>query len=425
LHPTFFILVQQFDLRERIAIMNTQIAEKVRSYSSKFPETGFLTTPGISQKKIRNAIKSYAPDVNENDVLFLLDTTVFGSAKNGLLLTSDTLYAHPLLGKTTKVSFKDIDTITLEETEYESWEVHINDPQNPSVADIKGQEAQLFAQLLKEVKTLLLPGSEMIINEISRASVELSRISQIRQPRLVLVEGGKLRRYNFINLYQQGSEMGKLVNEHSELINPKVVFQGDAEKILAVTNSKNLSINGEPFSGTRQLADGDLITLGKMKPMTYQFQANAVTHKQLRLEREAAQGFKRYEGAEKPAQVVHSRFIIDANGIKLRNDSGDSQLYWANISSVIFSADYDFVYKATTNLGNAAGQGFAIGSATVEAMFKSQQLSDVWAVFPAPNYKVLLGGEKLEGVDPYACTMLDKGIEFFAPMDLVIFSYQR
>ncbi|HPR34506.1 MAG TPA: hypothetical protein PKY64_02440 [Anaerolineaceae bacterium] len=401
--------------------MNAQIAEKVRSYSSIFPETGFLFTPAIPQKKVRNAIKSYAPDASESEVLLLLDTTVFGSAKDGLLLTSDALYAHPLLGKATKVFFKEIVSITLEETEFESWTVHINDPQNPSVADIKGQEAQIFAQLLKEVKALLAPGSEVIISEITRASVELSRISQIRQPRLVPVEGGKLKRYNFINLYLQGSEWGKIINEHSELINPKVVFQGDAEKILAVTNSKNVSINGEPFSGTRQLVDGDLISLGKMKPLVYQFQANAITHKQLRIEREAAQGFKRYEGSEKPTQVVHSRFIIDANGIKLRDGSGDTQLFWADISSVSFSADYDFLYKATTNLGNAAGQGLAIGGATVDAMFKSQQLSDVWAFFPAPNYKVLLGGEKMEGVDQYACTMLDKGIELFAPMDLVIF----
>ena len=401
--------------------MNAQFAEKVRSYSSKFPETRFLFSPTIPQKKVRNAIKSYAPDASESEVLLLLDTTVFGSAKDGLFLTSDALYAHPFLGKATKVSFKDIETITLEETEYESWTVHINNPQNPSIADIKGQEAQLFAQMLKELKALLMPGSDVAISEITRASVELSRIAQIRQPRLVLVEGGKLRRYNFINLYPQESGWGKIVNEHSELINPKVVFQGDAEKILAVTNSKNVTINGEPFSGTRQLADGDLITLGKMTPLTYQFQANAVTHKQLRLEREAAQGFKRYEGAEKPTQVVNSKFIIDVNGIKLRNDSDGSQLYWADISEVIFSADYDFIYKATDNLGNAAGQGFAIGSATVEAMFKSQQLSDVWAVFPAPNYKVQLGGNKLEGVDQYACAMLDKGIEFFAPMDLVMF----
>ena len=401
--------------------MNAQFAEKVRSYSSKFPETRFLFSPTIPQKKVRNAIKSYAPDASESEVLLLLDTTVFGSAKDGLLLTSDALYAHPFLGKATKVLVKEIVNITLEETEYESWTVHINNPQNPSIADIRGQEAQLFAQMLKDLKAVLMPGGDVIISEITRASVELSRIAQIRQPRLVLVEGGKLRRYNFINLYPQESGWGKIVNEHSELINPKVVLQGDAEKILAVTNSKNVTINGEAFSGTRQLADGDLITLGKMTPLTYQFQANAVTHKQLRLEREAAQGFKRYEGAEKPTQVVNSKFIIDVNGIKLRNDSDGSQLYWADISEVIFSADYDFIYKATDNLGNAAGQGFAIGSATVEAMFKSQQLSDVWAVFPAPNYKVQLGGNKLEGVDQYACAMLDKGIEFFAPMDLVMF----
>ncbi|HOB98830.1 MAG TPA: hypothetical protein PKM43_08820, partial [Verrucomicrobiota bacterium] len=60
----------------------------------------------------------------------------------------------------------------------------------------------------------------------------------------------------------------------------------------------------------------------------------------------------------KPTQVVHSRFIIDSSGIKLRDDSDGSQLYWADISSVSFSADYDFVYKATDNLGNAVKSGY-------------------------------------------------------------------
>ena len=65
--------------------MNAQFAEKVRSYSSKFPETRFLFSPTIPQKKVRNAIKSYAPDVSESEVLLLLDTTVFGSAKERII----------------------------------------------------------------------------------------------------------------------------------------------------------------------------------------------------------------------------------------------------------------------------------------------------------------------------------------------------
>jgi len=438
--------IQFHSLQERSNIMNDQIVDKVQSYATKFTNPNFRFTPDIPQKKIRNAIKAYAPDASESEVLLLLDTTVFGSAKNGLLLTGDALYTHSILEKPSKVALKDINTITLEQTEYDkttqspewdSWDMRINDRQYFSVRDINGQDPILFAQLLKELKALLMPGGEVVVNEITsvsremaraslemeRTSIEIARASLVCQPRVVLVEGGKLKRYNFINLYPKGPEPTKIVNEHSELINPKVVFQGDTGKILAVTNSKNVSINGEPFSGSRQLVDGDLITLGKMTPVAYQFQANAVTDKQQRLEQESAQGVKRYEGAEKPAQVVHPRFIIDAARIKLRDDSGGSQYYWADIRSVIFSADYDFIYKATDNLGNAAGQGWAIGSATVEAMFKSQQLSDVWGFFPAPNYKVLIGGVKLEGIDQYACTMLDKGIELFAPMDLVIFSH--
>jgi hypothetical protein len=395
--------------------MNEKIAKIVATYLEQFTDTKFLSAPSIPPKKLKNAIKAYALDASESEALLFLDTTIFGNAKDGLLLTGDTLYAHLPFGKPVKIAFKDIQTIKLEETEYASMDVRINDPRSPGVADIKEQDARLFAQMLKDVKAVLVPDSEVVVSEVSR-------ISHICQPRLVPVEGGKLRRYKFINLHQRGSEMGKIVNEHAGLISPKVVFQGDDAKVYAVTDSKNVFINGEPFSGKRQLADGDLIGLGKDEKMElYQFQANAVTHKQRRLEQESALGLKRYEGEEKPTQVVNRKFIIDAKGVTLKDDSVETRLSWADVDLIAFSADYDFLYKATNNLGNAAGQGVALGSATATAFLESRRLSDVWAIFPAPNYKVEFSGEKLEGVDQRACAMLDKGIELFAPMDLVTF----
>lgn len=46
----------------------------------------------IPAKKLRNAIKAYAPDVLESHVLALGDATIFGSAKEGVLLCRDTIY---------------------------------------------------------------------------------------------------------------------------------------------------------------------------------------------------------------------------------------------------------------------------------------------------------------------------------------------
>jgi hypothetical protein len=46
----------------------------------------------IPPKKLNNAIKTYATQVSPADVLLLYDNTVFGSAKDGLLLTAEEVY---------------------------------------------------------------------------------------------------------------------------------------------------------------------------------------------------------------------------------------------------------------------------------------------------------------------------------------------
>ena len=51
--------------------------------------------PNINPKKIRNAIKSYVPggQVDPEDVLLLIDNTIFRSAKEGMILTEEELFA--------------------------------------------------------------------------------------------------------------------------------------------------------------------------------------------------------------------------------------------------------------------------------------------------------------------------------------------
>lgn len=54
--------------------------------------TSLYVSPKIPAKKSRNAIKKYAKGISENDILLLHDSTVFGSGKNGVVLTKDHLY---------------------------------------------------------------------------------------------------------------------------------------------------------------------------------------------------------------------------------------------------------------------------------------------------------------------------------------------
>lgn len=51
------------------------------------PKQNWYRQPRIPSKKLNNAISEYAPEIGADEVLFLGDTTVFGSAKSGWMLT--------------------------------------------------------------------------------------------------------------------------------------------------------------------------------------------------------------------------------------------------------------------------------------------------------------------------------------------------
>ena len=51
-------------------------------------------TPDIPDKKINNAVASYAKDVESGFILAVIDTTIFGSGKEGFLFTGNRMYAE-------------------------------------------------------------------------------------------------------------------------------------------------------------------------------------------------------------------------------------------------------------------------------------------------------------------------------------------
>ena len=67
--------------------------------------------PGIPARKLQAALASYAPGVGASDVLVLLDDTVFGGAKEGLILTADGMYAKAIFQDPVRVSFSAKTTI--------------------------------------------------------------------------------------------------------------------------------------------------------------------------------------------------------------------------------------------------------------------------------------------------------------------------
>jgi hypothetical protein len=65
----------------------------------------------IPADKLANAIGSYAPGVSPKDVLLFFDNTVFGGAKDGLLLTGKAVYWHNISSKPGQIKYADIEAV--------------------------------------------------------------------------------------------------------------------------------------------------------------------------------------------------------------------------------------------------------------------------------------------------------------------------
>ncbi|EMK3381309.1 hypothetical protein V8057_004264 [Vibrio vulnificus] len=82
------------------------LAEKIKQENWDWNYDGVFVFPNIPHKKLLGAIGSYAGDVEPNEVVILIDDTVFGGAKEGVLVTNKAIYSKALFESPKKVHFK-------------------------------------------------------------------------------------------------------------------------------------------------------------------------------------------------------------------------------------------------------------------------------------------------------------------------------
>lgn len=70
-----------------------EVKQIVDKYSNCISERKLFLTPNIPNEKLNNAIRSYGCGVSADEVILLLDDTVWGGAKEGLLMTRSAIYA--------------------------------------------------------------------------------------------------------------------------------------------------------------------------------------------------------------------------------------------------------------------------------------------------------------------------------------------
>lgn len=110
--------------------------------------------PNIPTHKLNNALNSYADtSVSPEQVILLIDDTVFGSAKDGLLLTATDLYIKEGFGKSSTIALNKINSIALK-PEFLTNPIHIN--------------GQPFVQLAQPNKSTLKALCEILSDYIAQ-----------------------------------------------------------------------------------------------------------------------------------------------------------------------------------------------------------------------------------------------------------------
>jgi curved DNA-binding protein CbpA len=106
--------------------------------------------PHISRNKLYGAMASYIPsDVNPDEVLLLIDDTVFGSAKEGLGVTNKAIYLKEAFEQPRQFLLKDIKSIA-HGSQMMGSSLHINGLKVTSMTQPNAKTLQVFAQLIND-----------------------------------------------------------------------------------------------------------------------------------------------------------------------------------------------------------------------------------------------------------------------------------
>lgn len=136
--------------------MNSRFDSLLKKYRSLINDGAIYFAPYIPEKKLQNVFSTYAPEAQQEEVLLLLDNTLFGNAKEGGLLTEQAFYSSPhVLEKAPKrILLTDIKEV-LAGGKRELREIHINGVKFLNVGFPTKESTQHLISLLQEMVQVL------------------------------------------------------------------------------------------------------------------------------------------------------------------------------------------------------------------------------------------------------------------------------
>ena len=100
--------------------------------------------PNIPEKKLSNALGSIAKGISADDVLILIDATIFGSAKDGIVVTETDIYFKEAFTEPKRTPLKLVASISFKDDK-----IFVNSDEVFATAGIDSSEAKAFVALIK------------------------------------------------------------------------------------------------------------------------------------------------------------------------------------------------------------------------------------------------------------------------------------
>lgn len=134
-------------------VMNDKLLEIVAIYRNKIDDNSIFFLPDIPEKKLKNAIDKYAPSVKKEDVLLLIDDTVFGKATEGVIITSSLIYANQAFEDIKRIDFCHIKSAAIVEGVM-GCALYINDNKIIATTQPSKSAMRLITELIREISEI-------------------------------------------------------------------------------------------------------------------------------------------------------------------------------------------------------------------------------------------------------------------------------
>ena len=112
--------------------------------------------PNIPEKKLNNAITKYAQNISKDDVIALIDDTVFGSANDGILATKNSIIIHEAFSKPYLILYSDIKSLYCDENK-----IYINNRMVTKLIVPGKYDIEKFCQFINKIINYLLGNSDL------------------------------------------------------------------------------------------------------------------------------------------------------------------------------------------------------------------------------------------------------------------------